>query len=113
MQLAAHPRTDGRRSMTASIAVPQTQRELEKSVLVENFDAEGEQIHRYTHSVFMVSQKVVSSLLGLLHSFNHTFKVIYLCVDKMLTPHPAFLLQDSFHPVYVPVDLRLNCIRIL
>ena len=42
MQLAAHPRADGRRSMTASMAAPPSQREVERSVLVDTFDIEGE-----------------------------------------------------------------------
>ena len=41
MQLAAHPRADGRRSMTASMAAPPSQREVERSVLVDSFDMDG------------------------------------------------------------------------
>lgn len=41
MQLAAHPKAEGRRSMTASLAAPSTQWEVERSVLVDNFEADG------------------------------------------------------------------------
>ncbi len=42
MQLAAHIRADGRHSMTASMAAPPSQRDVEKSVLVDTFDMDGE-----------------------------------------------------------------------
>lgn len=39
-QLAAHPRADGRRNLSASLATP-TPREVESSVLIEDLDLDG------------------------------------------------------------------------
>ena len=42
MQLATQPRTDGRHSLTASLAAPPPTWEAERNILVESFETDGE-----------------------------------------------------------------------